>query len=75
MFEANTNSTATTYTHEKLTAKTKVYYVVYAINKAGTSVVPSNVDSDTTKKADRPDRPTNLLAVDVWLQQSGSVLA
>ena len=49
----------------KLTAETTAHFRVFAINAAGTSTVNSNVDSDTTSKANRPDPPMNLVAVQV----------
>ena len=47
----------------KLTAETTAHFRVFAINDAGTSTENSNVDSATTSKANRPDPPMNLIAV------------
>ena len=47
----------------KLSAETTAHFRVFAMNAAGTSTENSNVDSATTSKADRPDPPMNLIAV------------
>ena len=49
----------------KLSAETTAHFRVFAINAAGTSTVNSNVDSATTSKANRPDPPMRLIAVQV----------
>ncbi len=57
---ANSNSSATSYMHEDLTAGTTWHYRVFAINASGTSSA-SNV-AFTTTAARVPDAPTNLTA-------------
>ena len=49
----------------KLSAETTAHFRVFAMNAAGTSTVNSNVDSATTSKANRPDPPMRLIAVQV----------
>ena len=56
---ANTNSTATSYTHTGLTAESTRHYRVSAINSAGTGPA-SNVDNATTNSAPPPTRPTGV---------------
>ena len=56
---ANTNSTATSYTHTGLTAGSTRHYRVSAINSAGTGPV-SNTDNATTNSAPPPTRPTGV---------------
>ena len=60
MLVENSQSTATTYPHEGLTAGTTRHYQVRAINAIGTGPA-SNVDHATTVAA-VPDAPTNLTA-------------
>ena len=57
----NTQSTATTYMHTGLTANTKLYYRVSAINTAGTGGASSSVRATTTA-ATAPAAPTGLTA-------------
>ena len=47
----------------KLSAETTAHFRVFAMNAAGTSEENSNVDSATTSKANRPDPPMRLIAV------------
>ena len=49
----------------KLSAETTAHFRVFAMNAAGTSTENSNVDSATTSKANRPDPPMRLIAVQV----------
>ena len=60
MLVENSQSTATTYPHEGLTAGTTRHYRVRAINAIGTGSA-SNIDLATTA-ATVPDAPTNLTA-------------
>ena len=57
--------TAGTPATTKLSAETTAHFRVFAMNAAGTSTVNSNVDSATTSKANRPDPPMRLIAVQV----------
>ena len=57
------DATASPQATAKLSAETTAHFRVFAINAAGTSAVNSNVDSATTSKANRPDPPMMLIAV------------
>ncbi len=59
---ANTESSATTYTHTGLPEGTTRHYRVYAINSVGESADPSNVANATTDALSVPDAPTKLTA-------------
>ena len=72
VLEADTESTATEYTHTGLTPGTTRYYRVYAINSAGRSNA-SNVANATTD-ARAPDAPTGLRAVPSGLGGTNQIL-
>ncbi len=59
---ANTESSATTYTHTGLPESATRHYRVYAINSVGESSDPSNVANATTDALSVPDAPTKLTA-------------
>ena len=59
--EDDTESTSTTFTHTGLSAETRQYYRVSAINTIGTGS-PSQVFNATTTTATAPDAPTELSA-------------
>ena len=59
---ANTESSATTYTHTGLPESATRHYRVYAINSVGESADPSNVAHATTDALSVPDAPTKLTA-------------
>ncbi len=59
---ANTESSATTYTHTGLPESATRHYRVYAINSVGESADPSNVANATTNALSVPDAPTKLTA-------------
>ncbi len=59
---ANTESSATTYTHTGLPESATRHYRVYAINSVGESADPSNVANATTDALSVPDAPTKLTA-------------
>ena len=60
--EANTNSTATAYSHGGLQVGSERHYRVSAINAGGTGP-PSEVAGATTVAAGAPGRPTSLAAM------------
>ena len=59
---ANTESSATTYTHTGLPESATRHYRVYAINSVDESADPSNVANATTDALSVPDSPTKLTA-------------
>ena len=67
---ANTNSTATSYTHTGLTAESTRHYRVSAINSAGTGSA-SNVDNATTDPA-APPAPDGTCSVDLIVRTGES---
>ena len=59
---ANTESSATIYTHTGLPESATRHYRVYAINSVGESSDPSNVANATTDALSVPDAPTKVTA-------------
>ena len=57
--EADTDSEATNYTHDGLSAGTQMYYRVFGLNRDAVGKV-SNYANATTDPAVAPDQPTNL---------------